>query len=147
MATDALIGSTLAAAGRFGATSEMPAMVYDSDLHDRRSTRLWAYDYARPGSYFVTLCAARRGCIFGTIVFGRLVPTVAGAMVHDAWVTLVSRHPQFALDAAVVMPNHLHAIVHIRTADGQIPEGGMAGAPARVSGTGDRSLPWLINGF
>src|ERR671933_3057748 len=39
----------------------------------RRSLRLRAYDYSREGAYFVTLCPADRGRLFGEIVDGKMV--------------------------------------------------------------------------
>lgn len=89
----------------------MPALPYDPELHHRRSIRLPTYDYASAGAYFVTAVAHRRRCLFGTITDGAVVLSPAGQAVADAWTALPERWPSIVLDAMVVMPNHVHAIV------------------------------------
>jgi REP element-mobilizing transposase RayT len=43
-------------------------MVYNPDIHHRRSIRLVGYNYSRSGAYFITICTHHRECIFGEIV-------------------------------------------------------------------------------
>ena len=43
-------------------------MVYNSDIHHRRSIRVVGSDYSRSGAYFITICTHNRECIFGEIV-------------------------------------------------------------------------------
>jgi hypothetical protein len=42
-------------------------MVYNSDIHHRRSIRVVGYDYSRSGAYFITICTHNRECIFAAI--------------------------------------------------------------------------------
>lgn len=86
---------------------------YDPEVHHRRSIRLKGYDYAEAGAYFVTIAAQDRLCLFGEVVDGAVVLTEAGTMVRTAWENLSARFPEIALDAFVVMPNHLHGIIVI----------------------------------
>jgi REP element-mobilizing transposase RayT len=81
--------------------------------------RLRGYDYSVPGAYFVTVCAQDRRCLFGEVVDGVMVLSLAGLVVDSWWGTVPRRFPGVGLDAYVVMPNHFHGIVVLQTtADG-----------------------------
>ncbi|WP_457651856.1 transposase [Rhodocaloribacter sp.] len=86
-------------------------MPYDPERHHRRSIRLRGYDYTRDGAYFVTLCVWDRECLFGEVVNGEVRLSDAGRIVADTWTWLAAQYPYVALDAWVVMPNHLHGII------------------------------------
>ena len=77
----------------------------------RRSIRLGGYDYSYPGAYFVTVCAARRGLLFGWISDGRVVENANARIVRDCWSDLPNHYPHVSLDVFVVMPDHIHGIV------------------------------------
>ena len=77
----------------------------------RRSIRLKGYDYSQAGAYFVTVCTHRRACLFGEIVGDAMRPNACGTIVMQAWDVLPTHYPHVALDAFVVMPNHVHGIV------------------------------------
>jgi len=77
----------------------------DHDRPGRRSIRLRDYDYTAPGAYFVTICTHHGQCIFDD----PFLRSVAEAGLRD-----IPRHaPHVNLDAWVVMPNHVHAILMI----------------------------------
>ncbi len=88
-------------------------MLYDPDAHHRRSIRLRDYDYAQMGAYFVTLCVHERECLLGEIAAGEVRVSGAGLIVAQTWDNLPTRFPHIELDAFVVMPNHVHAIIVI----------------------------------
>jgi putative transposase len=88
-------------------------MPYDPHRHARRSLRLNGYDYSQPGAYFVTICTRQPGQWFGHIQRAVLVPNEAGRMVAETWATLQERFSYIALDTSIVMPDHLHGILHI----------------------------------
>ncbi len=52
------------------------------NVQTRQSLRLKNYDYRNAGSYFVTICAQQRACIFGEIKTGNLLLTEAGALAQ-----------------------------------------------------------------
>ena len=86
----------------------------------RKPLRLSAFDYGAPRLYFVTICARRRGPVFGSVVVGTDdVPAVElsplGREVAAA-VAELSRHGG-AVSASVVMPDHVHLVVGL-TEDG-----------------------------
>ncbi len=80
---------------------------------DRRSTRLRSYDYSQAGSYFVTICAQNRECLFGNVTDGEMHLNAAGAIVQTVWDDLPNHYPNVELDRFVVMPNHVHGIIVI----------------------------------
>ncbi len=82
-------------------------------IHNRRSLRLPGYDYSQPGAYFVTICVQHREARFGNIARDEMIIDDAGKMVYAEWQRLPARFATMELDAFVVMPNHLHAIVRI----------------------------------
>jgi hypothetical protein len=56
-------------------------MMFDPDLHHRRSIRMRTHDYAG-GIYYVTVCAEARRRLFGVLVNGCMVLNDAGRMVR-----------------------------------------------------------------
>ena len=71
------------------------------------------YDYARPGQYFVTVCAHRRELLFGEVIKGQMRRNAWGDIVHSEWYATERIRPEIRLDACMVMPNHLHGIIEI----------------------------------
>ena len=90
-------------------------MNYRSLKNQRRSIRLPGYDYSQPGCYFITICSAGRHCIFGEITAeeARFVASPIGKLVIGCWESIPLHFPNVALDAIVLMPNHLHGILQI----------------------------------
>ena len=89
-------------------------MKYDPRKHHRRSIRLAGYDYTLPGAYFITIVTWQRECHLGEISGGKMKLSRTGKIAAREWALLNRRFPFLALDEFVVMPNHLHAIVHIK---------------------------------
>ena len=79
----------------------------------RRSLRLPTYDYSHPGAYFVTICTFDRKNLCGQID-DAIQPSIYGDLAEQAWHDLPMRWPQLLLDAFVVMPNHIHGIMHFQ---------------------------------
>jgi len=60
------------------------------DNRHRRSIRLSGYDYGQSNSYFVTICAGQRQCLFGEVqdVFSPLFLPAASILLavrHLSW--------------------------------------------------------------
>ena len=81
------------------------------NLHRNGTIRLSGYDYSRTGAYFVTTCTHGRADLFGKIVKNEMRLNVYGRMVQEVWNGLPGHYPHVALDAFVIMPNHVHGIV------------------------------------
>ena len=68
----------------------------------------------RNGWFSVTCQVAHNKCVFGAISGGRFLPSPLGSIVDSVWRKLPETHPEMVADEWVVMPNHFHAVVHIR---------------------------------
>jgi len=79
---------------------------YDPAVSHRRSLRLSSYDYSQAGAYFVTVCTWNRELL--------LESKAVRDAVQVAWEALPPRFPDGALDAFVVMPNHVHGIIALQ---------------------------------
>ena len=87
--------------------------MFDPRFHGRKSNRLTGYDYAGFGAYFITICAARRGRLFGRIKGGVFVPNDHGHLIVEAWLETATVRQEVTLDAWVLMPDHFHALLWI----------------------------------
>ncbi len=81
--------------------------------HHRRSIRMKGYDYSQPGAYFVTICTHGKQSLFGKIVDGEMKLNDFGKVVEFTWNDLVNHVDGIELGPFVIMPNHIHAIIHI----------------------------------
>lgn len=94
------------------------------DKPQRKPNRLQGFDYSTPTAYFVTLCTQGRQCVLSTISVGASIArpptntlTHAGEIV-DAAIQGISQHyPSVQVDKYVIMPNHVHIILRICTAE------------------------------
>jgi REP-associated tyrosine transposase len=78
-----------------------------------RSIRLQHYDYSGPGSYFVTICACDKRCIFGRALGPRVELNALGRIVRECWIAIPSHFARVNLHVFVIMPNHVHGIIEI----------------------------------
>ena len=90
-------------------------MNYDPKIHHRRSIRLEGYDYSQEGMYFVTICTVNKNCIFGNITDGEMVLNEMGTIVYNEWLQTPVIRKSIDLDVFVVMPNHIHGIIILRS--------------------------------
>ena len=77
----------------------------------RRRMRLEGYDYSTPGAYFVTACTQDRRPLFGRVIDGRMAANPLGTVVEDCWDELPDHYDSLALDAFILMPNHVHGVI------------------------------------
>jgi putative transposase len=80
----------------------------------RRSLRLPGYDYSHIGQYFITICAYEMRNVFGKIGNGAVVLNVIGRIAFDCWREIPEHFQHVDLEAFVIMPNHVHAILTIQ---------------------------------
>jgi REP element-mobilizing transposase RayT len=102
----------------------------------RSPLRLQSYDYELPGAYFFTACMAGRGCVLGSVVGERMLPNALGDAVRRCWEELPRHVAGFALDAFVVMPNHVHGIIFRDVGAGHDPPLHLGIANRRDRGAG-----------
>ena len=86
-------------------------MIYNPDIHHRRSIRLKGKDYTQSGWYFITICTHNRECLFGEIKNKNMILNTIGHMVREEWMKTADIRPMIKLDAFVIMPNHIHGII------------------------------------
>lgn len=103
----------------------------------RRNPRLKGYDYSQEGSYFITICTRKRVEILSTVSEENVELSEIGRIVQSEWLRSQEIRKEIELDAFVIMPNHLHAIVKIRESTGRV----------HAKGLERHSLPSLIAGF
>lgn len=94
-------------------------IIYNPQIHHRRSIRLKGYDYTQSGRYFITLCCQNRACILSKIKMvdneKRLFLNEAGEMMKREWLALKERFINIELHEYVIMPNHFHGIIEIKS--------------------------------
>ena len=94
----------------------------ENELPKRKPTRLFGFDYSTPGAYFITICTQNRKNVLSTIVGeGSPLPqlTHVGRLVDGVIQALPQKFPQAAVDCYVIMPNHLHLMLSIRSDNGR----------------------------
>lgn len=79
----------------------------------RQATRLRDYDCSSPGAYFVTICTHKRVNILRTISDGEMLLNQAGQIAATWWRLLPYRYPKISLDEYILIPDHMHGILHI----------------------------------
>ena len=77
------------------------------------SARLRNWDYSAEGIYFITICTAGHDCYFGGIVNKKMVLSNIGSLVQFEWEKSFVIRAELFCDYFVIMPNHIHAILHI----------------------------------
>lgn len=97
-------------------------------------------DYSSPGFYFVTVSTQDRACILGEVVGDTVLLRAAGRAAAEIWQELPTRFSMLALDAFVVMPNHMHGIIQIGS---PYDEGAQQAAPLR----GAPALPEIMRAY
>ncbi len=96
-------------------------MIYNPELHHRRSIRLKGYDYSQSGIYFVTICTKDKEHTFGIIKNGEIALNKYGNIVKNEWMKTPKIRKEIELHRFIVMPNHIHGIVEIIDGRGDRP--------------------------
>ena len=79
----------------------------------RKNPRIKNYNYSTPGYYFVTICTDQKQCLFWTN--GKR--NRFGNTVYDAILKIPEHAPGVKIDKYVVMPNHIHMIIHLENSE------------------------------
>ena len=91
------------------------------ELPTRKPNRLTEYDYSTPNAYFITVCTQDRKNLFWTDAGAPVdcpenIPlTNLGMMVKQVVYDIARHYPSITVDHAVVMPNHIHLLLQIKT--------------------------------
>ncbi len=92
--------------------------MYDPDRHHRRSIRLSEFDYSQEGAYFVTICVHQWACLLGDVLEGQVRLSEFGSVVAKCWRDLPRHYDHIELGEFVVMPNHVHGVIVLRSSVG-----------------------------
>lgn len=84
-------------------------------IHRRRSIRLKEYNYSEEGGYYVTICTHNKECMFGKIANGEMRLNDLGKIVREEWLKTATMRQNVKLEEFVVMPNHLHGVIILRS--------------------------------
>jgi putative transposase len=102
-------------------------------LHSRKSPRLKDYDYAQPGSYFVTIRTFHGQPLFGEVRNAEMDLSGLGQIAEEDWNAIPTHYDNVALGVHQVMPNHIHGIITIngprRDTATRVPPGRIFGKP------------------
>jgi len=91
------------------------------DFPQRKEIRLENYDYSSPGGYFLTICTSERRNYFWNTVgatIGRpqsVALSQYGKIVDEAINNIPAIYPALEVDCYVIMPDHIHLLLIIRT--------------------------------
>ena len=83
------------------------------DRPNRQSHRLRGYDYAGPGTYFVTICTSDRCQYFGVVRRKTMFLSDWGEIAAREWPISLARRPYIIPHAFIVMPNHVHGLISL----------------------------------
>lgn len=86
------------------------------ELPNRQSIRMKGWSYTS-GCYFVTINTHANQPLFGAVMNGRMVLSEAGRIAENCWREIPAHFPMVQLDEFVIMPNHMHGLLHLRRAD------------------------------
>lgn len=87
--------------------------LYFKNIYRIPSIRLSRRDYWDIWYYFITLCTKYRINYFGKINEGQMILNEYGKTIHTLRKNIPDHFPNTKLDQFIIMPNHIHWIIHI----------------------------------
>lgn len=106
------------AAGRYGENGGTHGSCVQSNASEhhpqRKSPRTDFHDYSG-GDYFVTVCTRDKAHYFGKIADGKMRFSEIGRYCDKQIGDLPKHYPYASVPIFVVMPNHIHAIISIKS--------------------------------
>ena len=108
--------------------------------------RLRGYDYSIPGAYFITTRTQNRLLLFGQVLNGKMAANRLGAFVEDGWAKLPDHYDNVALDAFILMPNHVHGVIIIEDEPQGVGVGLKPALPATVPSR-RHGVPEIVRAF
>lgn len=79
------------------------------------SIRLKGHDYGSDGAYFITICTHRKRNFFGFITEGIVYLSEIGLLAKKFWEEIPIHFPHAILDEFVIMPDHMHGIIILKS--------------------------------
>jgi len=92
------------------------------ELPKRKTIRLKEYDYSLPGAYFITICVKNKKPILSDVFVGasnarpkEIRLSKYGKIVDKTIKNIPFYYPAISIDNYVIMPNHIHLLIQIRS--------------------------------
>lgn len=82
-------------------------------LKQRKLPRKRNWDYSWHGTYFITICTKDRINYFGKINKNNMKLNDIGKIAENCWDEIAQHFDDVEPDTFVVMPNHIHFIIHL----------------------------------
>lgn len=101
-------------------------------MNNRKTLRLPAFDYAAPGTYFITLCTYQRHQTLCRIGRAGLCSAHLGVSAKHKFRNS-SIASIFRLIKYVIMPNHLHMLLSLADTNPYCPRAEQSPAPTTIS--------------
>ena len=98
------------------------------ELQSRKNIRLKSYDYNVPGYYFITVCTKQKQKLLCDIVGTGVLdgPKVqlshCGKIAEAQLENMCSFYDGLRVEKYVIMPNHIHLLIHITSCCNEVPE-------------------------
>ncbi|MCL2352811.1 MAG: hypothetical protein FWC55_09805 [Firmicutes bacterium] len=97
-----------------------------NNLPSRKNLRLKEYDYSSEGAYFITICTKNRSETLSRV--GRADPGAPYmqlsefGIIADKYIKTIETHyNDVTVDKYVIMPNHVHLLLCVTSADSSAP--------------------------
>ncbi len=92
------------------------------NLPQRKNIRLKEYDYSQNGAYFITICIIDKKCLLWTNNVRECIarPKLSdiGRVIDIAIKNIQQKYKSVCVDKYVIMPNHVHMILILKSNDG-----------------------------
>jgi hypothetical protein len=89
------------------------------DFHNRKNIRQVNHDYSQPCTYFITINVKLGQCLFGKGLSSTEIElNELGKTAQKFWIEIPEHFRHARLDEFIIMPNHMHGIIHIGDSGG-----------------------------
>ena len=86
-------------------------------FQDHKQFRLPHFNYSSTGLYYITICTRNKVRYFGRIKNGEMVTSAIGIIAEECWMLIPEISSFASLDQFIIMPDHIHGIIHIDNPD------------------------------
>ena len=127
------------------------------EFKNRKTIRLYEYDYNINSYYFITICVQDKKCILSKIVGDGVldVPQTIlldyGKIAEQQILEINKTYNHINIENYVIMPNHIHLIVNIKTDDDGISSNGtprmLFSGTSRTPSPTNSAIPRLVSTF